>query len=50
MIARIVLHPRVNAAIIRIFGGRIPARGFIFDVNNPYVSGINAVRILYRGL
>lgn len=48
ILARIILHPRVNATIILIFGGRLPSHGYLFDVNNPYVLPYNAARLFWR--
>jgi FkbM family methyltransferase len=49
LIARGLCHPSIGRVISAVCRGKIPSRGFLFDVDNPDVSLDNVAR-LYWGL
>jgi FkbM family methyltransferase len=47
LVANSLCHPRFGSVITRLFHGRIPSQGFIFDVDNDYFPAVNAASLFW---
>jgi FkbM family methyltransferase len=47
LVANSLCHPRFGLAITRLFHGRIPSQGFVFDVDNAYFPAVNAASLFW---